>query len=144
MIKINSTKELASYFRNQIEDMGFIPDGKDISITYFSFGGFKTFSLDRYTVDMRKVDYMENVWDIKITHYYPIFSEKDKPRKIIMNGSSILKEIAIGKITMYSTMELDILNINELLEYISNIDVVKTHLRKKKLKKINGRLGTEI
>ena len=136
----NNRKDLVLYFRNQIEELGFIGDEKTASKNYFNFGGFKAFSLERYTIEIIKLNYDDDSWTLRSIHFYPVFSEKDKPRKIIMNGSTILKETVIGNITSYSSMELDIYNITDFLKYISNIDVVKNYLRKNKLKKINDKI----
>ncbi len=142
MIKINNRKDLIFYFRDQIEEIGFVADIFTASTNRWYFGE-KFFGFDKYTIDIFKLDYIEDSWTIKLTHSYPIY-KIGTGTTMKMYGAAQLKEIAIGKITMYSTMELDILNINELLEYISNIDVVKIHLRKNKLKKINGRLGIKV
>jgi hypothetical protein len=140
-VESKETKDLVLYFRDQIEDLGFVVDGATTSTNRWNFGNIKPFSFERYNIDITKLDFMVNAYTIKITHLYPIYNES---KTLIMYGSSQLKEIAIGKVTIYSSMELDISNINELLEYITNIDVIKCHLRKKKLKRINGRLGIEI
>jgi hypothetical protein len=135
MIKINNRKDLIFYFRDQIEEMGFATS-IDTTRTWIMNGGL----LEKYFVNIEALGYIDDAWMIKISHSSPWVVNG----RAIAYGSKQIKEIAIGRITMYSTMELDILNINELLEYIKNIDVVKNHLRKNKLKRINGRLGIKI
>lgn len=145
---MNNREELVSYFREEIKHIGFVLDGKDNIRSRYYFGKIFPFSFhDQYTIDIVKIDFVKNIYIIKMVHSYPIYSSSENhsevvvnKKKMIMNASSTIKEIVIGNVTMYSTFELDTENISELLRYIINIDVIKNHLRKRKLNNIKSKI----
>jgi hypothetical protein len=104
----NEIKDLVLYFRDQIEEIGFVVDGATTSTNRWNFGNITPFSFEIYNIDITKLDFMVNAY------------------------------------TNYWSLDMDRENINDFLEYINNIDVVKCRLRKKKIKRINGRLGIKI
>ena len=121
---MNNEEILISYFKEEIKHIGFVLEGQDKIRSSYQFGKFSLYSSfrDKYIIDIWLFDNVRDIYEIKITHSYPIY---DKEHVIIMFCSTTLKEIAIGNITMYSSLELDGENINDFLEYIKNIDNIK-------------------
>jgi hypothetical protein len=139
---MSDEEKLISYFIEEIKHIGFVLDAQDNIRSSFHFGKSVPFSFhEKYIIEISLFDIVKDIYDIKLTHSYPIYN---KEHVIIMLSSNKLKEIAIGNITMYSRLELDTENINDFLEYIISINDIKNHLRKNKIKKINGRLGIKI
>jgi hypothetical protein len=132
----NEVKELVFYFRDQIEEIGFTSNPNGVRGWYLEYG-----FLEWYSIYIDAIGYIDNVWTIKLCCPQPIY---DNHKRAMMYSSNLIKEIAVGKVTNYWSLDMDKENINDFLEYIKNTDGVKSRLRKKKLKKINGRLGIKI
>lgn len=133
------------YLVSQLREIGFSMDlDNDVFKRYYygdtihSFVGYST----KYTLTITRTEVVDDSYMIELVENKPII-ELSTNRVISLSGCSLYR-FSITPLIVGNTLKQDKKRINNFLEYIYNIDIIKQSIRKNKLKRINGRLGIKV